>query len=293
MEETVRTALITGASAGLGAAFAKRLAEDGYELILVARRLERLEALAGDLREWFEVPVEALRADLADANGLRAVEERIAGDGTLELLINNAGFPAYMPFVELPPEKAEELIRLQVLAVTRLTRAALPGMIARGRGGIVNVSSMTANSASLPPEPLPNRVTYAATKAYVNAFTELLSHELAVPASGSRRSIRAARHPRVPRLRHQAHPRAGDVPRRRRPGVAPRTRAWRSHLRAGRGGHLAHRQTCGGAAGAHGRGQGEPAGVALPEVAPRLNRAPTVMEGKAPHHGRRGLSHVM
>jgi short-subunit dehydrogenase len=179
MEETVRTALITGASAGLGAEFAKRLAEDGYSLILVARRLERLQGLAGDLREWFEVPVEALRADLTEANDLRNVEERIAGDETLELVINNAGFPAYMPFAELPPEKAEELIRLQILAVTRLTRAALPGMIARGRGGIVNVSSMTANSASLPPEPLPNRVTYAATKAYVNAFTELLSHELA------------------------------------------------------------------------------------------------------------------
>lgn len=174
-----RTALVTGASAGVGEVYARRLAADGYGLVLVARRLDRLESLAKEIRERYGVQADALRADLANADDLRSVEQRIAGDDTLDLLVNNAGFAAYMPFVELPPDRAEELIRLQVVAVTRLSRAALPGMIVRGRGAIVNVSSMTANSASLPPNPLPNRATYAASKAYINAFTELLSHELA------------------------------------------------------------------------------------------------------------------
>jgi short-subunit dehydrogenase len=117
-------------------------------------------------------------ADLTQPAELRAVEERVAADPALEVLVNNAGFAAYMPFVRLDPDRAEELIRLHVVALTRLTRAALPGMIARGRGTIVNVSSLLAFSASIGDRPLPARATYAATKSYINTFTEILHHEL-------------------------------------------------------------------------------------------------------------------
>ena len=94
------------------------------------------------------------------------------------MLVNNAGFGAYMPFVELDADRAEALIALQAVAATRLTRAALPGMIARKRGAIINVSSILAFSASLPAPPLPARATYAAVKAFLKAFTETLHGEL-------------------------------------------------------------------------------------------------------------------
>ncbi len=171
-------ALVTGASSGLGAAFAERLARDQYDLIIVARRGERLETLAGRLQADQHVNVEVLAADLTQPAELRAVERRAAEDTALELLVNNAGFGGYMPFVTLDPDRAEELIDLQVVAVTRLTRAVLPGMIARGHGAIVNVSSRLAFSATLPSPPLPKRATYAATKAYINTFTQILANEL-------------------------------------------------------------------------------------------------------------------
>jgi uncharacterized protein len=173
------SALVTGASSGIGAAFAERFAGDGYDLIVVARRRERLEALAQRLREEQGIEVDVLAADLADPGELRAVEERIRTTTNLAMLVNNAGFSGYMPFIELDPDRAEGLIRLQVVAPTRLTRAALPGMIARGGGAIINVSSLLAFSASVPAAaPLPKRVTYAATKAYLNAFTTLLNREV-------------------------------------------------------------------------------------------------------------------
>lgn len=171
-------ALVTGASAGIGAAFAERLARDGYDLILVARRRERLEETATRLSAEYGVTVDILAADLADAEGMRSVEARIAADPALALLVNNAGFGNYMPFVDLDPDDAEKQIDLQVLAVTRLTRAALPGMIQRGRGAIVNISSRLAFSGSASGPFTPKRATYAATKAYVNAFTQVLAGEL-------------------------------------------------------------------------------------------------------------------
>jgi short-subunit dehydrogenase len=172
-------ALVTGASSGIGAAFAERLARDQYDLIVVARRRERLEALAKRLRETHHVAVEVMAADLTQPGELHAVEMRIAEDTALELLVNNAGFGGYMPFIKLDPDRAEELIRLQVTAVTRLTRAALPGMIARGHGAIINVSSRLAFSGALSSPTMPRRATYAATKAYVVTFTQLLHDELA------------------------------------------------------------------------------------------------------------------
>src|SRR4030095_7862022 len=142
MSTTTRPhALVTGASSGIGAAFAERLAKDGYDLIIVARRRDKLEELAQRLQGSHQVNVEVLVADLSKPDSLRTVEKQIAEDSALEMLVNNAGFGGYMPFVELDPDKAEECINLQVLAVTRLTRAALPGMIVRGRGYIINVSS--------------------------------------------------------------------------------------------------------------------------------------------------------
>jgi short-subunit dehydrogenase len=178
-------ALVTGASSGIGMAFAGRLARDGYDLAIVARRRERLDDLAQRLRRDHGVGVGVLVADLTQPDDLRTVERHLAADPVLELLVNNACFAGYMPFSELEPDRAEELIRLHVLATTRLARAALPGMLARGRGSIVNVASMLAYSAPVPASsPLPRRVVYAACKAYIVAFSELLSHE--VEGSGVR-----------------------------------------------------------------------------------------------------------
>jgi short-subunit dehydrogenase len=171
-------ALVTGASSGIGAAFAERLSRDGYDLVIVARRREKLAELAGKLQAEHGVHVEVLAADLSRKKDLGAVEKRIAADPDLELLVNNAGFGGYLPFAELDPDRAEELINLQVLAVARLTRAALTGMIARGRGAIVNVSSRLAFSGSLGSGQLPKRATYVGTKAFINAFTQLLQSEL-------------------------------------------------------------------------------------------------------------------
>jgi len=171
-------ALVTGASSGIGAAFAQRLARDGHDLILTARRRDRLEQLAKNLESSDRAQVEVLPADLSKPDGMRSVEKRIREAPDLELLVNNAGFGGYMPFVELDPDKAEALINLQVLAVTRLTRAALPGMIARRQGAIINVSSRLAFSGPLGSAQLPKRATYAGTKAFLNTFSQLLQSEL-------------------------------------------------------------------------------------------------------------------
>ncbi len=172
------SALVTGASSGIGAAFADRLARDGYDLILVARRQERLEALADTLQASCPVKVVVLVADLSKPEDMRRVEKRISAEPGLEMLVNNAGFGGYRAFADLDPDLAEALINLQVLAVARLTRAALPGMIARGKGSIINVSSRLAFSGSLGSSQLPRRATYAATKAFINVFCQLVQSEL-------------------------------------------------------------------------------------------------------------------
>jgi uncharacterized protein len=172
----VPRALITGASSGVGAAFAEALARDGYDLVAVARRRSRLEELAERLGE--AVRVEVVVADLSDEKGLCSVEARVAGDDDLELLVSCAGFPGYGPFVELDPAVADALLRVHVVAPTRLARAALPGMTERGGGAIVNIASLLAFTASIAPVPLPYRATYAAAKAYLVAFTQALAGEL-------------------------------------------------------------------------------------------------------------------
>ena len=171
-------ALVTGASSGIGAAFAERLASTGHDLVLVARRRERLEELARRLGEQSGANARVCIADLSEPDGVRAVEEAIAREPELELVVNNAGFSGYMPFVELPPGDIDRLAQIHCIGTARLTRAALPRMIDRGRGGIVNIASLLAFSRSLPPDPMPYRAVYAACKAFLVTFTLTLSHEL-------------------------------------------------------------------------------------------------------------------
>lgn len=170
---TYRTALVTGASSGIGACFARLLAARGSGLVLVARRTDRLATLADSLRGEHGVPVEVLGADLLDPAALATVEDRLTDrDEPVELLVNNAGFGTSGPFAELPVQREDDEIRLNVLALVRLTRAALPGMIERRHGGILNVSSVAGF------QPLSYTATYGATKAFVTSFTQALAGEL-------------------------------------------------------------------------------------------------------------------
>jgi len=166
-----RSALVTGASAGIGEAFARALAAQQHDLVLVARRRDRLDALAKELSERHHIAASTRVADLSEDSELGELAESMASDPP-DLLVNNAGFGTVGAFAELDPERELEEIRLNVLALVRLTRAALPGMLARGRGGIVNVSSLAGESAG------PFNATYAATKAYVTSFSESLHEEV-------------------------------------------------------------------------------------------------------------------
>jgi short-subunit dehydrogenase len=170
-------ALVTGASSGIGQAFASRLARDGYDLTIVARRRDRLDELAKQLSST-GARIDVLPADLTDAADLRSVEAHIRDGEALAMLVNNAGFGNYGAFVEADPDRAEEQIALHATALVRLTRAALPGMVAQGAGAVINVSSLLAFSGTAAVE-RPKRATYAASKAYINMFTRILAHELA------------------------------------------------------------------------------------------------------------------
>ena len=164
-------ALVTGASSGIGEAFARGLATRGDDLVLVARRRDRLEALAADLGGQGG-GVEVLPADLTAEEGLVAVERRLrALTEPVDLLVNNAGFGSSGPFAELDIDRELEMIDLNVVALVRLTRAGLDAMGQRGAGAIVNVSSLASFQA------LPLTATYAATKAFVTSFTEALAEE--------------------------------------------------------------------------------------------------------------------
>lgn len=158
--------------------FAERLARKGHDLVLVARRRDRLEKLAERLRHETGVQVNVMCADLTDPQALAEVEAQASGDDALALLINNAGFAGYQPFASIDPRVVDDLIGIHVRAVARLTRAALPGMIQRGGGTIINIASLLALSSTLPPNPLPYRATYAGAKAFILAFTQALKGEL-------------------------------------------------------------------------------------------------------------------
>jgi short-subunit dehydrogenase len=171
MDGEWKTALVTGASSGIGRAMARQLAAEGVDVVAVARDRGRLEALAEEQNET-RGSIEVLVADLADPEELGRVEERLADpDRPVDLLVNNAGFGTYGRFSELPIEEEEREIRVNVVAVVRLSHVALRAMRPRGRGAIVNVSSV----AGL--QPTPGNATYGATKAFVASFSEALSEE--------------------------------------------------------------------------------------------------------------------
>ena len=165
-----RIALITGASSGLGEAFARELAAERYNLILVARREERLSALKSELENDYPITVEVLAADLTRDRDIERVETRIRELEYISMLINNAGFGTMGEFAQSDLGKQIEVITLQVVTPTRLTRAALPKMT--NGGSIINVSSLAAFIT------LPGYVTYNATKAYLIVFSKVLQSEL-------------------------------------------------------------------------------------------------------------------
>ncbi|MFD5296706.1 SDR family NAD(P)-dependent oxidoreductase [Streptomyces mutabilis] len=175
---TARTALVTGASSGIGAAYARRLAKRGWDTVLVARRADRLDDLAHHLRAEGDTTVETLVADLSDPEDLARVTERAAGDD-IGFLLNNAGINGYGPFAELDPPLLRKVIDINVLAVTVLARAAVPAMLSRGHGTLVNVASQLAFAGALPPGPLPERAVYGGSKGFVVTFTRTLAAELA------------------------------------------------------------------------------------------------------------------
>lgn len=166
------TALITGASTGIGAVYADRLARRGYDLILVARDGAKLDTLAAQLQAATGRQVSTLQADLTATAGLRAVEQRLQDDTNITMLVNNAGLGATAKLVDSDPQALDDMINLNVLALTRLSRAVAPAMVARGKGTIVNIASIVA----VAPELL-NGV-YGGSKAYVLALTQSMQHEL-------------------------------------------------------------------------------------------------------------------
>ena len=167
------TALITGSSSGIGAVYAERLARRGYDLILVARSRGKLDLLARKIGDETGRSVEVIAADLSNRADSARVEEVLRTDQSITLLVNNAGLGATAPLVAADVDKMEEMLTLNVNALMRLTYAAAPAFVARGKGAIINISSIVA----IGPEIL-NGV-YGGSKAFVLAFTQSLKHELA------------------------------------------------------------------------------------------------------------------
>lgn len=167
-------AVITGASSGIGVSFARKLAAKGFDLLLIARRKERLESLGQELGAQYRITAEAFPADLSDAAALEAVAERVGNAPDLGLLVNNAGFGTHGYFFETDPARQIQMHLLHVIATARLSHAALANLVPRGAAdtGIINVSSIAAFGTS------PTNVSYCATKAWMNSFTEGLAVEL-------------------------------------------------------------------------------------------------------------------
>lgn len=166
------TALITGASSGIGEAFARQLAALGYDLVLVARREDRLRQLAAELKNRHGISIEVRPTDLADESQIEQLASYIQNEKPLEILINCAGFGTRGLFSNVDITSQVSMIHVHVLAAVRLTHAALPAMIAQQRGAIINVSSVAGFF------PLPGNISYSPTKAYLNMFSEILQTEL-------------------------------------------------------------------------------------------------------------------
>jgi short-subunit dehydrogenase len=168
------TVLITGASSGIGLELARLFAADGYDLVLVARRNDALLALAADLDTRHGIGVRVLARDLNRSSAPHDIVEMMLADGIhVDVLVNNAGFGACGAFAELDLHRQMDMIQVNVTALTLLTRLFLPGMLARNRGGILNVASTAAF------QPGPFMAVYYATKAYVQSFTEAVAEEVA------------------------------------------------------------------------------------------------------------------
>jgi short-subunit dehydrogenase len=165
-------ALITGASSGIGEAFARRLAAGGFDLALVARREDRLRALAAELSAAHGIQAEAVPADLSKDDDVGRVSRYIEGHPDITLLINNAGYGLHGKFADADLERQLDMIRVHVIASVALARAALPGLIGRGGGAIINVSSIAAFF------PSGGGANYSASKIYLNNFSEALNAEL-------------------------------------------------------------------------------------------------------------------
>jgi short-subunit dehydrogenase len=173
MSASPKTAVVTGASSGIGAVYAQRLAARGYDLILVARRADRLDALADKLSTTYGRKVQALVADLANEGDLARVEAVLKSDASVRMLVNNAGIARFRPFAQSSIDDAASQVALNITALTRLALAALPGFVARNEGTLINVASILAVHA------LPISTVYSATKAYVLQFSRGLQQELA------------------------------------------------------------------------------------------------------------------
>ncbi|MEI7913911.1 MAG: SDR family oxidoreductase [Mycobacteriaceae bacterium] len=170
MSPLAQTALVTGASSGIGEQFALQMAARGLNLVLAARSEDRLQALATRLRSQHPgIEVGVIVSDLAVPEGPKALTDRLAGDGTVvDVLVNNAGFGSHNLFVDEDPDNLAREIQLNCSSLVTLTSRLLPGMVERGRGGVLNVAS-TAGF-----QPIPTMAVYAATKAFVLSFTEAL-----------------------------------------------------------------------------------------------------------------------
>lgn len=173
VESRPGTAVVTGASAGIGAVFARALAQQGYNLLLIARREDRLQMLAGELQSTYGVRVAVLSADLGNPEDLERAAARVAEIADLNVLVNNAGFGTGGDFATLDIQPELQMIRLHVTASVRLMHAVLPGMLRRQHGGIINVASIAGLL------PMPGNATYGATKSYLIFFTGSLNAELA------------------------------------------------------------------------------------------------------------------
>lgn len=172
-EAKLGKAVVTGASSGIGKMYAEKLAQKGYDLVLVARRADRIEALASDLKVRYGVDAKAMIADLGNAADLERVAQAIAGDETVTMLVNNAGISTVGTLADANVETLESIIRLNVVALSRLTMAVLPGFKLRDRGAIVNIGSVVGFDGYV------YTAIYGATKAYVMNLTRSLQAELA------------------------------------------------------------------------------------------------------------------
>jgi hypothetical protein len=173
MQHPALTALVTGASSGIGEALATQLAAGGADVILAARRKDRLEALAARLREQHRVRVDVVEIDLSAAGAAEALWARTEGAGRrVDVLVNNAGSGVHDSFVSIPWERTATQLQLNLVALTELTHRFARAMVARDRGWILNVASVGAYM------PVPSYATYAAGKAYVRSFSEAIADEL-------------------------------------------------------------------------------------------------------------------